>query len=59
MAVCLFRPSSVIQFDDAENPTIIEDFIHALGAEAIVYPFRNECCGGYISFPYCWDAICN
>ena len=45
----LLRPSSVIQFDDAENPTIIEDFIRALGAEAIVYPYRNECCGGYIS----------
>ncbi len=45
----LLRPSSVIQFDDAENPTIIEDFIRALGAEAIIYPYRNECCGGYIS----------
>ena len=36
-------------FDDPENPTIIEDFIRALGAEAVVYPYRNECCGGYIS----------
>ena len=36
-------------FDDPENPTIIEDFIKALGATPVVYPYRNECCGGYIS----------
>lgn len=45
----LLRPSGVMAFDDPENPTIMEDFIRALGAEAVVYPFRNECCGGYIS----------
>lgn len=43
----LLRPSKVMQFDDPENPTIIEDFIKAIGAEPVVYPFRNECCGGY------------
>ena len=36
-------------FDNPENPTIIEEFIRALGAEPVVYPYRNECCGGYIS----------
>jgi heterodisulfide reductase subunit B len=45
----LLRPSSVMAFDDAENPTILEDFIRALGATPVVYPYRNECCGGYIS----------
>lgn len=45
----LLRPSGIMAFDDPENPTIIEDFIRALGAEPVVYPFRNECCGGYIS----------
>lgn len=45
----LLRPSSVMQFDDPENPSIMEDFIKALGAEPVVYPYRNECCGGYIS----------
>ena len=45
----LLRPSGVLAFDDPENPTIIEDFIRALGAEPVVYPYRNECCGGYIS----------
>ena len=45
----LLRPSSVMAFDDAENPTILEDFIRALGATPVIYPYRNECCGGYIS----------
>ena len=45
----LLRPSTVLAFDDPENPQIIEDFIRAIGAEPVVYPYRNECCGGYIS----------
>ena len=45
----LLRPSNVMKMDDAENPTIIEDLIRALGGEPVVYPYRNECCGGYIA----------
>ncbi len=45
----LLRPSEILQFDDAENPTIMEEFIRAIGATPVVYPYRNECCGGYIS----------
>lgn len=45
----LLRPSKVLAFDDPENPTILEDFIRAIGAEPVIYPYRNECCGGYIS----------
>jgi heterodisulfide reductase subunit B len=45
----LLRPSGIMQFDDPENPKIMEDFIKALGAEPVIYPYRNECCGGYIS----------
>ena len=45
----LLRPGKVMAFDDPEDPTILEDFIRALGAEPVVYPYRNECCGGYIS----------
>lgn len=43
----LLRPSKVMQMDDPENPTIIEDFITALGATPVKYAMRNECCGGY------------
>ena len=40
----LLRPNKVMRMDDPENPTIIEDFIRALGAEAVIYARRNECC---------------
>ena len=45
----LLRPNSVMKMDDPENPTIIENLIRALGAEPVIYPYRNECCGGYIA----------
>jgi len=45
----LLRPSSVMQFDDPENPQIMEDFIRAIGGEPVIWAMRNECCGGYIT----------
>lgn len=45
----LLRPGKVLAFDDPENPSIIEDFIRALGAEPVRYPYRNECCGAYVA----------
>ncbi len=44
----LLRPGKVMAFDNPENPTIIEDFIKAIGGTPVVYPFRNECCGAYV-----------
>ena len=45
----LLRPGKVMAMDDVENPSIMEDFIRALGADPVIYSFRNECCGGYIT----------
>ena len=45
----LLRPNNVMAFDNPENPTIIEDFIKAIGGTPVTYPFRNECCGAYVS----------
>ena len=45
----LLRPSQEMQMDDPENPTIMEDFIRAIGAEPVIYAMRNECCGGYVT----------
>ena len=45
----LLRPGKVMQFDDPENPTILEDFIRAIGAEPVIWGMRNECCGGYVA----------
>ena len=46
----LLRPSGVMAFDSPENPTIIEDFIRAIGGTPVKYPMRNECCGAYVTF---------
>ncbi len=45
----LLRPGKVMNFDDPENPQLMEEFIKALGAEPVSYSMRNECCGGYVA----------
>ena len=45
----LLRPGKDMQMDNAENPTIMEDFIRAIGAEPVIWAMRNECCGGYVT----------
>jgi len=45
----LLRPNSVMRMDDPENPRIMEDIIRAIGGEPVIYPLRNECCGGYVT----------
>ncbi|MGN0643001.1 MAG: CoB--CoM heterodisulfide reductase iron-sulfur subunit B family protein [Huintestinicola sp.] len=45
----LLRPGKVLRMDSPENPKIMEDFIRAIGAEPVIYPMRNECCGGYVT----------
>lgn len=46
----LLRPGKVLQFDDPENPQILEDFIKAIGGTPVIYSLRNECCGAYTMF---------
>ncbi len=43
----LLRPGTVMQMDNPEAPTILEDFIRAIGGTPVVSPYRNECCGAY------------
>jgi len=45
----LLRPPKEVEFDDPENPSIMEDFIKALGCEMIDFPYKTECCGSYLS----------
>ncbi|MBR2968927.1 MAG: CoB--CoM heterodisulfide reductase iron-sulfur subunit B family protein [Clostridia bacterium] len=45
----LLRPSSVMQMDNPENPSILEDFIKAIGATPVISAYRNECCGSYFA----------
>jgi len=42
----LVRPQE-IGFDDVENPMIMDDLMTSLGAEAIDFPHKVECCGAY------------
>ena len=45
----LLRPGTTMKMDDPENPKIMEDLIRALGGEPVIYSYRNECCGGYVT----------
>lgn len=43
---CLMsRPADVMNFDDPENPTAMDDLLTALGAEVVPFPLKTECCG--------------
>ncbi|MFO0706650.1 MAG: CoB--CoM heterodisulfide reductase iron-sulfur subunit B family protein [Nitrospira sp.] len=41
----ILRPSWDLGFDDPENPSSLEQIIHALGGEAVAYAGRTKCCG--------------
>ncbi len=44
----LLRPKDVA-IDDFEEPTILEEFIEAIGAVPIDFPMKKTCCGSYLS----------
>lgn len=40
------RPEEIVQVDDAENPTIIDRIIEAVGGTPVDYTGKTRCCGG-------------
>jgi len=42
----LVRPPEATNFDDPENPTILERLIEATGAENVEWSGKVDCCGG-------------
>lgn len=42
----LVRPPEVTQFDDPENPMIMDNLLSGIGAEAVDWTHKVECCGG-------------
>ena len=42
----LLRPDGM-GVDDAEDPSVFEEFIRAIGADPVYFPFNTECCGAY------------
>ncbi len=39
------RPSGVVAFDNPLAPTIFENLVEVIGADAVDWPLRLECCG--------------
>jgi heterodisulfide reductase subunit B len=42
----LLRPPEVTNFDNPENPTILESLVEAMGGESLDWPGKVDCCGG-------------
>lgn len=42
----LVRPKEVTNFDDVENPQLMDKVIRVLEAEGVNWRFKTECCGG-------------
>ena len=46
---CLMvRPAEVLDFDDPEDPQVMDDLMRTIGAEPVTFDFKAECCGGYL-----------
>ena len=45
----LVRPNEITKLDDPENPTFLDKLVTSLGAEALDWPHKVECCGGGLS----------
>jgi len=45
----LVRPRDIVDFDDEDNPQIMDRLIEALGAQSIDWGFKTECCGASLT----------
>ncbi len=45
----LLRPPEVCQFDDYENPYMMDGIMSALGADARNWSYKTDCCGGSLT----------
>lgn len=41
----LTRPRDVMQFDDPEQPSLLDNLLRGLGAETVNWSHKTECCG--------------
>jgi len=57
----MLRPEEEMGLDDMEDPSIMEDFVRALGGTPVDYPYRTVCCGSYlsVSFPDSSTRLCH
>lgn len=45
----VLRPHAEMAVDEPDSPRLFEDFLGAVGCSAVDYPFKQECCGSYVS----------
>ncbi len=45
----LVRPQEIMDFDDVENPTVMDGLMEALGAEPVPWSHKTECCGASLA----------
>jgi heterodisulfide reductase subunit B2 len=45
----VLRPSAEVAYDDPDHPTSLDDLMSALGATAVDFAHKNECCGAYLA----------
>jgi heterodisulfide reductase subunit B len=46
----LVRPAHITNFDNPENPTMLDEFMTTLGATAVDFPAKVDCCSGSLAF---------
>jgi heterodisulfide reductase subunit B len=44
----LLKPQKELGLDDAEEPTLLHDFLDALGCTVVDFPGQVDCCGSYL-----------
>ena len=44
---CLLVRPKEIGLDNVENPQVLDNLMSALGAQAVDFPHKTECCGAY------------
>lgn len=45
----LLRPPEICNFDDHENPVIMDGILKALGADVRPWSYKTDCCGGSLT----------
>lgn len=45
----LLRPPEVCEFDDYENPVLLDKLMAALGADPRFWAYKTDCCGGSLT----------
>jgi len=45
----LLRPPEVCEFDNYENPVILDKILNTLGADARLWSYKTDCCGGSLT----------